>query len=67
MTENPNAPDPRIGEISKALDEFELKVRAAERGVFDKSDERELINRRYALSDARFKLMDLVRRLKNHV
>ena len=66
MTENPNAPDPRIGEISKALDEFEDAVKDANTDHCDEGSNADYI-RKFARNGAREKLMNLIRRLNHHV
>ena len=63
MSENPNKPDPRIGEISKLVDKFDAAVsdyvtHAAIGGV-----DNEFYKRKHRLKQAREELMDKVREL----
>jgi len=63
MSENPNKPDQRIGEISKLVDKFDAAVSdyvtyAAIGGV-----DNEFYNRKYRLKQAREELMAKVREL----
>ena len=64
MTDNPNTPDPRIGEISKALDDFEQSVLEY---AYSSGPTSESYICRFARNDARTKLMNLIRRLIDHV
>jgi hypothetical protein len=62
MSDNPNAPDPRIGAIGKALDEYTAAVKDM---VISKSFA-ESYDSKFNLQEKRAKLMDLIRKAVKH-
>ena len=67
MTDNPNAPDPRIGEISKALDEFEEAVIEITVTSIAGRSPGEIENLKWDRKEKREEMMNLIRRLIDHV
>lgn len=65
MTDNLNAPDPRLGEISKALDEFEETVVEFTLLSFHPAAFCEYENLKWVRNEKREKLMELIRRLSD--
>jgi len=67
MMDNPNAPDPRIGKISKALDEFEEAVVELTLTYNFFPDKKKLSQTNWDRQEKREKLMDLIRRMKHEI